>query len=117
MSDFLDKKRALEQAQQAYDAAVADERKRLAAQRDEIDRQIAELDKLTGTKTKSGRRSGVRDDVHAVIKGSADGMTPAQIKEAMGLTDRSGSQSVQNALGALKRLNRVTSEGGRYRSV
>ena len=40
MSDFAAKKTALDQAQTAYNAAIADERKSLLAQRAEIDRQL-----------------------------------------------------------------------------
>ncbi len=117
MSDVLEKKRALEQAQADYNAAVADERKRLVAQRDEIDRQIAELDALTGAKPKSSRRSGIRQAVLDTIKKNPDGMTPGQIKDTMGLIDQSGSNSVTNALSALKRANRVTVDDGRYKAA
>lgn len=63
------------------------------------------------------RRSGIRDDVfNAVKKAGADGTSPAAIRQAIGIDagDKSGSQSVANALSALKRAGKISDANGSY---
>lgn len=60
-----------------------------------------------------GRRSGVRDSVLNTIK-SNPGITSAAIAERLGWTDKSGKQSVANAVSNLRKANQITSEGGKH---
>src|SRR5712691_4020372 len=55
-----------------------------------------------------GRRSGVRDDVLKAIRESP-GISPANIRKTLdiGEGDKSGSQSVSNALSALKKAGTI----------
>jgi hypothetical protein len=55
-----------------------------------------------------GRRSGIRDNVLEAIK-LTPGMSPAQIRQALGIPegDKSGSQSVSNALSAMKKAGTI----------
>lgn len=65
----------------------------------------------------SGRRSGIRDDVlQAVVNAGADGISPADVRKALGISDgdKSGAQSVANALSALKRAGKITDKNGSY---
>ena len=64
-----------------------------------------------------GRRSGIRDDVLNAVKASgADGTTPAAIRQALGIADgdKSGAQSVANALSALKKGAKIGEKNGNY---
>jgi len=63
------------------------------------------------------RRSGIRDDVYDTIKAAgADGTTPSAIREALGIIDgdKSGYQSVANALSALKKASKIGDKAGKY---
>lgn len=62
------------------------------------------------------RRTGVRETVLQVVK-AADGITPAQIAEKLGMDDKAGKQSVANALAALKKAGSVASDNGVYRTT
>lgn len=64
-----------------------------------------------------GRRSGIRDDVlQAVVSSGADGISPAAIRQALGIADgdKSGAQSVSNALSALKKASKIADKDGSY---
>jgi hypothetical protein len=51
-------------------------------------------------------------------KHSSNGLSRSEILESLGLKgDKSGEQSVSNALTALKKAGRVTSNEGRYATV
>jgi hypothetical protein len=60
------------------------------------------------------RRKGVRVSVLNVIA-KADGVTPAQIAEALGIDDKSGKNSISNALAALKASGHAKADNGIYR--
>lgn len=63
------------------------------------------------------RRSGIRDEVlHFVSHAGPDGVKPAALRETLGIadTDKSGKQSVANALSALKRAGKIVDKDGAY---
>ena len=107
MSLFEEKQRKLAQAQKELEEAVADERKRLLAQRAEIDKKIAELDAVAGVKSTGTRRTGIRRSILAEIKKQPSGTTPAAIRDALNLNDPSGRSAVANALAALKKAGKI----------
>ena len=106
------------------------ERERLVGERDKITASIAEIDaflkqmggaepRAPRTPSATGRRSGIRDDVLKVItdKGTA---TTADVRSALGIADgdKSGSQSVSNALSALKKAGKLTTDAsGAYKAA
>lgn len=62
-----------------------------------------------------GRRSGIRDEVLAQVKAHPDGITRADMLVTMNVRgDRSGEQSVSNALSALKKAGTITADDGVY---
>ncbi len=97
-------------------AQLADKRRQLD---DELKRLIGNEARPARTRQSStGRRSGIRDNVLEAIKAKA-GMSPAQIRKAVGIADgdKSGSQSVSNALSALKRAGTIKETGPRQYAV
>ena len=61
------------------------------------------------------RRTGIRDQVLAVVaEASPDGIAPAGIRDKLGVTDKSGTQAVANALSALKRTGKISDKDGAY---
>jgi predicted transcriptional regulator len=62
------------------------------------------------------RRTGVRDDVLAVIS-KHQGIKPADIAAELELDDTKGKQAVANALSALKKAGQVTVENREYRAA
>jgi hypothetical protein len=123
--NVLDQIRALEEQKQkllneAREAALAN-----------ANAAIAELNELgfnyrlvdgSGTRTPSTRtstgtrRSGIRDNVfEAVKKAGADGITRATLLEQLGVKgEKSGEQSVSNALSALNKAQKITLANGVY---
>lgn len=64
------------------------------------------------------RETGARQEILDLIKASENGLTPAEIKEKRGVKgDKSGEQSISNALSNLLKQNRVTRHDGRYRAA
>ena len=62
------------------------------------------------------RRTGIREDVLSTIKAHPNGIARAELLEAMNMKgDKSGEQSVSNALAALKKAGTVTAEDGNYK--
>lgn len=123
--------------------SVIDELKELDAKRDQLIKQakedalrkaneaIADLNALgfnyilaensvpTGApavrQTRGRRRSGVRQEVLEVIKQHPEGIKPADIIEAMGMSDdKSGQNAIRNALTAMKKDGEVTAENSLY---
>lgn len=65
----------------------------------------------------SGRRSGIRESVlEAIQNAGPDGIAPAGIRQKLGIADddKSGAQSVANALSALKKANKISDNNGAY---
>lgn len=60
------------------------------------------------------RRTGVRDQVLAVVKASASGISAADVLSKMNAGDDTEKTSIRNALAALKRTNKVSLKDGRY---
>lgn len=70
--------------------------------------------KPTGT---GRRRSGIRTDVLEALKAAPQGMPRAMLLEEMGVKgDKSGEQSVSNALSALKKAGEIDNEDGVYKA-
>ncbi len=127
---------------QTFESYIDKERKRLTKQRDDVlakrktlDEQLASIDKemeaieayervksgkpITSAKRGTGtRRSGIRQDVLALVKKHPGGITRADILSAMKAKgDKSAEQSVSNALSALKRQKAVNSKDGMYKAT
>lgn len=118
-------------------AAMAEERKKLEAEKAQLDDRLAvinaELKALdayqrakAGTTVPNGataprgqRRSGIRDEVlRQITEAGADGITRAQLLEKMEAKgDKSAEQSISNAVAALKKSGTITGEDGTYRSA
>ena len=109
-------------------AKIQKTRAELMAKKDELDKQLSALDsemeaidayeriKSGKPAQKRGRRSGVRKQVLQVIKDNKGGIGRADILVALDLKgDKSGEQSVSNALSALKKMNAVTAKDGKYK--
>lgn len=63
-----------------------------------------------------GRRTGIRDQVLAVVKGSA-GISAADVLTKLAPATEADKTSIRNALAALKRTNKVSLKDGSYFSV
>lgn len=69
--------------------------------------------KTTGTRTP--RATGRRDELLSVIGSARGGLTRGEILEKMGLKgNKSGEQSVSNALNSLKKQGKLSQQDGRY---
>lgn len=68
----------------------------------------------SGAVTRAGRRTGIRDQVLAIVQQSK-GIAPAAIIKQIGDESKAGKQAVANALSALKKTGAVSAEGGLYR--
>ena len=84
------------------------ERDKLSSQIDEIDVLLRQLDALDGNPTRTSKRSGTRDRVLEAVKARPTGATPVDVRTALGMADKAGSQAVSNALSALKRAGKLT---------
>jgi hypothetical protein len=97
----------------------------------EVERELAAIGAYEAAKAgklpaaRRGRTSGVRaargsrqGAVLDLLSKSTSGMTRGEILEAMGLKgDKSGEQSVSNALNNLKKAKKVSSKDGRYQAA
>ncbi|MEJ6011418.1 hypothetical protein [Novosphingobium aquae] len=72
---------------------------------------ISRAPRMPGT-----RRSGVREEVLAVIEANPSGLGRAAILKEMGAEDKASQQSISNALAALKKVGTVTADGGLYKA-
>lgn len=71
---------------------------------------------VTGTPTRT-RKSGVSNDVLAVIKKAPNGLPRAGVLEQMGATDKKQEQSISNSLTNLKKKGLLTAEDGIYKAT
>jgi hypothetical protein len=110
-------------------ARVNQQRKMLLVQRADLDRQIAELDiELSAieayenakrgkkpSRARAAQKDGKRAQILQLI-GTSEGLTRGQLIDLMTTKgDKSGEQSVSNALSILKKRGKLKqSEGGRY---
>lgn len=122
---------------QTFEAFVASERNRikeakqaLVSQKNDLDRQIAGLDKelaaieayesvksgRTATSSSSGgtRRTGIRDQILAVVKAAPDGISAGDVLKQMDATSDQDKTAVRNALSALKKNNSIGLANGVY---
>ena len=68
-----------------------------------------------GGKAARRPRGDRRKKILELIENTADGLTRGEIIEALGLQgNKSGEQSISNALGALKNSNTIGAKDGRY---
>ncbi len=112
------------------------EREAIVAKRKELDTQLAAIDRefkavqayeaakagkpaRASSSRKTGSRKGSkRDAIIAVLEGSPDGLTRAEILEQMGLKgNKTGEMSVSNALTALTKGNQVARKDKKYVSA
>lgn len=61
------------------------------------------------------RRTGVADEVLAMVKNSQNGMTRGELIDQMGADDKAAQQSISNALSNLKKKGLLIAEDGTYR--
>ena len=124
--DFIQKERArLDEARQEANAAKAEIDNELQS----IDRELSAINayeraktgKLSRAGTKGGRRAGggrrgeKRQGILDLIKQHAGGLSRGEILKMLGVKgNKSGEQSVSNALTALKKINQVSSREGKY---
>jgi hypothetical protein len=108
MTDIQAAKRKLEAAQEEYQRAIAQQVADLKAQRDDLDRQIAELEAGTSAPSTGKRRKGIKNDVLATVKANADGIKKADILIAMDAKgDKSFENSISNALTSMKKAGTI----------
>lgn len=126
--------------EQTFEQFLKKERERLTKARDgalakraDVDANIAAIDAefvaidayeaakqglAPGVRKRGKRRTGVRDEVLAVVKKHPHGITRGELLRAMGAKgNKSEEQSISNALAALKKMSKVEAKDGRYRSV
>ena len=75
---------------------------------------------LAGTDTGNPkkRRTGIRDEVLAQVKAHPNGITRSEMLVAMNVKgNKSGEQSVSNALAALKKAGTITLADGVYKTT
>ena len=121
-------------AEQTFEAVVEAERERLKSKRSEITDKIKALEKelvgidreaeavnayyaaKTGKRVSSGQRAprgSRRKDILEFVKNG--GMGRADILEALGVRgDKSGEQSVSNALSSMKKSGALAVDDGKY---
>ena len=120
-----------------FAAMIEKERARLNGLRDDaakrrsaIDEEIAEIDKELraivayetartsapkGKRGGSGKRGSRQDGILSLLRGKADGLSRGDILEGLGLKgDKTGEQSVSNALGNMKKAGKIGQKDGRY---
>lgn len=68
-------------------------------------------------KPKKIRRSGIREQVLQKIAASEGGLSRKELIAGMGVNDKSGMQSVSNALFALKKASLIAGDKGSYQVV
>lgn len=116
---------------QNFAQLIEEERKRLYTQRTELVAKLTEVDReleaiaayeaaKTGSRSaaaRGGRRSGIREAVYQRVAESQDGMSRADVLDAMGARgDKQLEQSISNALSALKKAERLSLVDGVYRA-
>jgi hypothetical protein len=132
-AQFIEQERA--RLTKAKDAVIAKKRS-CDAEIATIDRELAAISAYERAKTdrapstgtrRSGirtdrapstgtRRSGIRQDVLNAIKSHPEGISRADLLEAMGVKgEKSGEKSVSNALSALKKNMSIDSVDGKYK--
>jgi hypothetical protein len=104
--------------------ALTKRREELTAELATVDDELMRISRYFGEPAKKPRapgpagpvrRGAVQEAVFATIANKPEGMSRAEIVEAMGKKgDKTGEQSVSNALTALKKANKVASNDGKY---
>ena len=114
------------QERQRLDSQITDIEIRQRALQEEmtlVKRELAALDAYEAAKSGKPRRAtnsrsprvSRRDAILAAIKQHANGISRGDLLEAIGLKgDKSGEQSVSNALNNLKKAGRIVSSDGKY---
>ncbi len=117
-AQFIEKERA--RLTEAKDVIIAKKRS-YDAEIATIDRELAAISAYerakTGRAPSTGtRRSGIRQDVLNAIKSHPEGISCADLIEAMGVKgEKSGEKSVSNALSALKKNMSIDLVDGKYK--
>ena len=78
--------------------------------------RLAEMEGTARAPRASGgtRRTGIRDQVLAVVKGSPDGISASDVLTKLNASDDTEKTSIRNALAALKRTDKVSLKDGSY---
>jgi hypothetical protein len=103
------------------------------ARRSQIDKEIVDIDKelaaivayerakqIVPGGQRRGRSNGTRrgsrqESILSLLRGRSDGLTRGQILQELGLKgDKSGEQSISNALNNMKKSGKIASREGRY---
>ncbi len=66
------------------------------------------------SRTPGTRRSGIREEVLALVKANPGANRSSLIAKMNIASDKSGQQSLSNALAALKKAGTITANGGAY---
>lgn len=69
------------------------------------------------TGTRKPRKAGVRDAVLAKIGENKDGISRKDLLTAMDATDKAAEQSISNAVAALKKDGKISTEQGHYKAL
>lgn len=80
--------------------------------------QDAKAPKATRQTVPGTRRTGIRDQVLALIQSAGpDGITRKDLLEKLEATDKSAEQSISNAISALKKAGSIGGEKGTYSAL
>lgn len=120
---------------EAQQKNLEDQKKKILAQAktqalQAAEKAVADLNNLgynyklveAGTATRTApatrtRKSGIADEVHAIIKAAQDGLTRSGVLGALNAMDAKAQQSISNALSNLKKKGQLTAENGVYKAV
>ena len=69
------------------------------------------------TGTRKPRKAGVRDAVLAKIGENKDGISRKDLLTVMGATDKAAEQSISNAVAALKKDGKISTDQGHYKAL
>lgn len=69
------------------------------------------------TGTRKPRKAGVRDAVLAKIGENKDGISRKDLLTAMNATDKAAEQSISNAVAALKKDGKISTDQGHYKAL
>lgn len=78
--------------------------------------RLVEGTATTSTST-GGRRTGVAQEVLALVKSAPNGLPRAAILEQMGASEKKQQQSISNALSNLKKKGQLAADNGVYTAI
>jgi len=121
MTDFVEAMKQERARLNAEKQEITNKIKSLKADMASLDNELKAIDAYERAKsgtTTGKRRSGIRQDVLEVIQKARDGIARADLLATMDAQgNKSRTQSIGNALQALKKAGQVTAEGGKYKAI